>query len=446
MWSKLGLWVWALLVSGCTVPATVHLSGQLKDMGRKEVIMRYDGAASLVGDSRNIVLHTDAEGCFDTVLPLEQAAYYSISRNTLWLTPGDDMKVMITQDNREATFEGRGAEANTYMKERLFPKGGSFLDGGSNIRGSFAETAALIRELAEKREAQLEGLNGVSQEFKDREKARIYADVMNSYFSYAAYAPEFSRLGRHEAREAEQANLESVIAEMQERAGYLCDDRFLDVAVVRDVLLYLQDPDYKNVFEGYVMSGRCRELLESFGKATALRRGLTQETLDADRRYIAGMTQADFAAELEAKVNQAARLLPGQQAPDFVMTDKEGNEKRLSDFKGKVLYIDLWATWCGPCIQESPAFVALSAKYPEVEFLQISRDEQRGTWLAYISHKDSPLTQYNSVDLALVEGWQLFYIPRFILVDKEMKIINAYAPRPSSEEIVKVLEGVVNRK
>lgn len=426
----------------CSSPTTIHLSGQLKEMGRQEVIMRYDGAASLVGDSRNIILHTDAEGRFDTVLPLTQPAYYSISRNTLWLTPGDDLKVMITQDNREATFEGRGAEANTYMKGRLFPKGGSFLDGGSHIRSTFAETASLIRQLAAEREAQLNALRNVSKEFKAREQARINADVLNSYFSYAAYAPEFQRMERREAHQAEQHNLQSVMPEMKEKASRLNEDRFLDVAVVRDVLFYLQDPQYKEVFEGYSISPRTRELLESFTKVSALRHGLTQETLDANRSYIAGMTQPDFAAELEAKVNQAARLLPGQPAPDFVMTDAEGKEKRLSDFKGKPLYIDLWATWCGPCIQESPAFTALSAKYPNIEFLQISRDEQRSAWLAYISRKNSPLTQYNSVDLALVEGWQLFYIPRFILVDKEMKIINAYAPRPSSEEIGEILDAL----
>lgn len=426
----------------CTTPSTLHLSGQLKDMGREEVIMRYDGAASLVGDSRNIILHTDAEGRFDTVLPLTEPAYYSISRNTLWLTPGDDLKVTITQDNREATFEGRGAEANTYMKGRLFPKGGSFLDGGSNLRGTFAETAALIRELAAKREAQLKVLRGVSKEFKEREKARIDADVLNSYFSYAAYAPEFRQLGRREAREAEEKHLQSILPELQEKAANLHDDRFLDVAVVRDILFYMRDPQYEAVFQGHTPSHRAAELMENYGKVSALRHGLTRETLDANRAYIAGMTQPDFAAELEAKVNQAARLLPGQPAPDFVMTDAEGKEKRLSDFKGKPLYIDLWATWCGPCIQESPAFAALSARYPNVEFLQISRDEQRGAWLAYLSRKKSPLTQYNSVDLALVEGWQLFYIPRFILVDKEMKIINAYAPRPSSEEIKQVLDAL----
>lgn len=443
MWSKLGLWVWPLLVSGCTVPATVHLSGELKDMGRQEVIMRYNGAASLVGDSRDIILHTDAEGRFDTVLPLANPEFYSISRNTLWLTPGDDLKVKITQNNLEAEFEGKGAEANIYMKERLFPKGGSFLEGGSNVKDDFAQTRALIQELAARRERQLDELAGVSPEFKALEKARIYADVINSYLSYTSYAREFAGKTGDEIRAAEQAYLTEAMPEMKEKIAYLNGERFLDVAVVRDILFYREDPAYAAIFEGYTPGGRCRELYESYGKVSGLRHALNQKVVDDNRAYIRAMKEADFAAELTAKVDQAARLLPGQPAPDFVMTDTAGNERRLSDFSGRVIYIDLWATWCGPCIQESPAFTALSEKYPDVLFLQISRDEQRGAWLSYIAHKNSPLPQYNSVDLQLVDGWQLFYIPRFILVDKDLTIIDAYAPRPSSGEIGPLLDSVV---
>lgn len=169
-------------------PTTVHLKGQLLDMGTTEVPMRYDGAASLVGDSRNIMLRTDAEGRFDTVVTVTEPTYYTISRNTLYLTPGDDLTLRITQDNREATFSGQGAEVNTYLKDRLFPKGGSFLEGGSNLRADFAQTKALVDSLAAVRRARLDTLSGASDEFKRLEGARITADVVNSYLSYPSYA------------------------------------------------------------------------------------------------------------------------------------------------------------------------------------------------------------------------------------------------------------------
>ncbi len=161
--------------------------------------------------------------------------------------------------------------------------------------------------------------------------------------------------------------------------------------------------------------------------------------------YTTTMQERELAREIDNKLEQAARLLPGRPAPDFVMVDIAGNQKKLSDFKGKVLYLDLWATWCGPCIQESPAFAALSKKYPEILFLQISRDEHPGSWKNYLARKPAVLPQYNSVDLNLVEGWQLYYIPRFILIDREQKIINAYAPRPSSEEIIPLLDSLTGK-
>ena len=410
---KYGLILGIVCLCGCQQPVknTVHLSGQLVDMGRAGVIMRYDGAASLIGDSRDIILYTDAEGHFDTVLPLEKPEYYSISRNTLYLTPGDELKMYITTDNRQARFEGVGAEANTYMKERLFPKGGSYLEGGSNVKADFRETRKLIGSLAQVREKQLEALQNVSEEFKALEKGRIYADVINSYLYYASYADEFRGKSREETRELQKTYRAEALSEVKEKLNYLNEDRFLEVAVVRNILFYREDPEYRSYFEDYRMSPRCEELYQGFEKVSALRHDLNLQVVDDIRTVGNRMQQADFAVELQKKLEQAARLLPGQPAPDFKMTDVDGNEKKLSDFRGKLIYIDLWATWCGPCIQESPAFTALSEKYPDIEFLQISRDEQKEAWESYIAHKNSPLTQYNSVDMELAEGWQLFYIP-----------------------------------
>ena len=331
------------------------------------------------------------------------------------------------------------------MKERLFPKGGSYLEGGANVKADFRETRKLIDSLAQVREKQLEALQNVSEEFKALEKGRIYADVINSYLYYESYTDEFRGKSREEAKEIQKTYWAEALPEVKEKLNYLNDDRFLEVAVVRNILFYREDPEYRSYFEDYRVSPRCEELYQGFEKVSALRHDLNSQIVDDIRTVGNRMQQADFAVELQKKLAQAVRLLPGQPAPDFVMTDVGGKEKRLSDFRGKVIYIDLWATWCGPCIQESPAFTALSEKYPDIEFLQISRDEQKEAWKSYIAHKDSPLTQYNSVDMELVEGWQLFYIPRFILVDKELKIIDAYAPRPSSTEIVTLLDSLSSK-
>ena len=127
---------------------TVHLSGQLIDMGSQEVRLSYNGASSLLGNSRDIILKTDAEGNFDTTFVLNEPGYFNISRNTLYLTPGDELAVKITTDNKEAQFTGTSAGINTYMKDRLFPKGGSYLESGENITGGFAETKKTILSYA----------------------------------------------------------------------------------------------------------------------------------------------------------------------------------------------------------------------------------------------------------------------------------------------------------
>ena len=63
------------------------------------------------------------------------------------------------------------------------------------------------------------------------------------------------------------------------------------------------------------------------------------------KAFLQTVKNADFATEIEGKIVQASKLLPGQPAIDFEMLDVEGNVKHLADFKGKVIYIDLWATW-----------------------------------------------------------------------------------------------------
>lgn len=428
---------------------TVHLKGQLLDMGSQNVRMRFDGAASMLGDSRDILLKTDAAGYFDTTFVLKEPTYYTISRNTLYLTPGDDMTIKVTQTNTEAEFSGIGAEANNYMKFRLFPKGGSYLEAGGNLRGDFVSTKALVDSLAAIRVHTLDTLSNVSDAFKKLETARIKADIINSYICYASYSRMFAGVKTEEEMRAKWNEFNvSLTQDVTPLCKEIMNEDMLNVAVVRDVLSYQEDSTLASLwFKDISIPARTTELYACAKIVDNLRNEASEQTVNEAKAFLQTVKNADFATEIEGKIIQASKLLPGQPAIDFEMLDVEGNVKHLADFKGKVIYIDLWATWCGPCIQESPAFEALGKKYvgKDIVFLPVSTDTTTKPWLRYLDGHKKELTQYHSNDVALKESWAIMYIPRFILIDKDFNIVNAYAPRPSSEEIGTLIDSVLNK-
>lgn len=124
--------------------------------------------------------------------------------------------------------------------------------------------------------------------------------------------------------------------------------------------------------------------------------------------------------------------------------DVKGGEKSLDSFKGKYVYIDVWATWCGPCIQQIPYLQTLEKEYhnKNIEFVSISTDESRrsgGSWEAaekkwrgFIKKRNMTGVQlWSGQDYSFQQAYQINSIPRFILIDPEGKIIDANAPRPS---------------
>lgn len=418
----------------------VHLKGQLIDMGSNIVSMHYDGAAGFLGTSRDILIKTDSKGFFNITIPLKNPAYYTICRNTLYLTPGDNMTIKITQSNTEATFVGIGAEANNYMKYRLFPKGGSYLEAGQNIRQDFPATKNTIDSLAEIRQRQLNALKNVSAEFKRLETARVKADVLNSYICYTFYANIAKNArNRKEVQDAVSAFYLSLTPIVHPIFQELNNNDYLNVAVVRDVLSYAFKPSTAEWGKGIVFTPRIKELYDTDKYITLLREKATPELIDSVKTFMDSQKNPDFKVELADKIQQVSKLLPGQPAFDFILDDINGKRQKLSDFKGKVIYLDLWATWCGPCIQESPAFEDLSKEYKDknIAFIPVSTDTNRKVWGTFLKSHKKELPQYHTTDQVIRKDWGVYYIPRFIIIDKHFKIFDAYAPVPSSKGIIR---------
>ena len=136
------------------------------------------------------------------------------------------------------------------------------------------------------------------------------------------------------------------------------------------------------------------------------------------------------------------RLKPGSPALKFRYKDIKGNWVELKDFKGKYVYIDIWATWCGPCKAEIPHLQQLEKemKGKKIVFVSISCDENKAEWEKYVKKQCLGGVQlYMGKGKDMKNFYQIEAIPRFILLDKKGNIVDAYMTRPSDEKTKKTL-------
>ena len=101
--------------------------------------------------------------------------------------------------------------------------------------------------------------------------------------------------------------------------------------------------------------------------------------------------------------------------------------------KGKCIVIDVWATWCGPCLDIAPVFERMSEKYRNspVTFMSLSIDDDLSAWQQHIKRKKNRIIQWRVANrLDLLNQYGIENIPHFILLDPDGNFINAIFPRP----------------
>ena len=173
---------------------------------------------------------------------------------------------------------------------------------------------------------------------------------------------------------------------------------------------------------------------------------------EAFAMYDVYMNQAQDINKKKAIENLHAQWLPfkpGSIAPSFSGVDKNGKSYTKESLKGKVIYIDVWATWCGPCLAELPHLEILQEKFKKngnVVFVSISIDQNKEPWRKMLESKKMKGIQIYSEgawNSEIIANYKISGIPRFIIIDKEGKLVDGNAPRPSNPETATILSTLI---
>jgi peroxiredoxin len=145
-------------------------------------------------------------------------------------------------------------------------------------------------------------------------------------------------------------------------------------------------------------------------------------------KFTPEISTSEYVVKLKGIIQEQKKTAIGVEAPDFTMNDPEGKPVQLSSFRGKVVMIDFWASWCGPCRQENPNVVKLYQQYHAkgFEIIGVSLDKTQEDWVKAI--QDDQLSWIHVSDLqywqnAAARLYGVNAIPQTYLLDKEGKII-----------------------
>ena len=179
---------------------------------------------------------------------------------------------------------------------------------------------------------------------------------------------------------------------------------------------------------------------------------LADKDLDPDFK---AMISKDLAGEKEQLTKMAesaieANKMKGKPSPSFNYENAKGGTTSLESLKGKYVYVDVWATWCGPCRQQIPFLKEVEAKYhgKNIEFVSISIDalKDHDKWKKMVEDQ-----KLGGIQLMAENAWQSSFttaygidsIPRFLLIDPKGNVVESNAKRPSDPKLQEQLDKLL---
>ena len=389
------------------------------------------------------------DGVFADTLRIPNDGYYQFSdgrENTaMYLKKG--AKVNITLDTKEfdETITYTGSDESDFLAKKYMLLENSGLDGRELTKIPANELKAKVNTL----EIDIKSLLN-KYKLDSTFKANAQKDI--AYLTPATIAKFLAFQGYFYGNKIDgAAELLKVLdgIDYDNEADFKTSDNY---KMLVDIDFMRKTAEAEDLGISHIKTIQSKTIREHFIKQLGSEINPSNKNLEKDFKAIMAIaTDKDFKDKLQAKYDKFAQLVAGNPSPTFENYENyAGGTTSLADLKGKYVYIDVWATWCGPCKREIPFLQKIEEKYKSknIHFVSLSIDEKGAheAWKAMVKDKEM-----SGIQLFAPKDWKSKFvrdygiegIPTFILIDPKGNIVSASAPRPSSKELPALLDSLL---
>lgn len=426
----------SLLVFACQKEKSVSVNVTVKDKNIDEGV--YFGLMKM-----DTMLQMNAEGKASVVLPVDEPQYgivkYKWKTKAIYLEPGKGLDVIwdMRPSGLEIEFAGDGADKNNFIngKETRVPVMGDFGLKEDEFLEKIDQYIADNNKVLESK--------GFDKVFQEKEKTRLLYDVCGILWQYAQ---------NRDCSEEYIAKMKSLMVEEDWLLQLDSYTNFMEGAVAYFAGKALENQENASVKEktlnvlNYVLSNIKSQAVKEYLVASFSISYIDSEGVDDAEEVKAIFNKEVTNPVMQAAFNslyaQGSSVAKGSKAHGFKYLDINGKEVSLDDFKGRYVYIDIWATWCAPCREEYPHLQMLEKAFQgtNISFVSISTDQDEAKWKQTVKdEKMGGIQLHTGGDEDFLNAFRVKGIPRFILINPEGRIENANMTRPSDPMTIEYL-------
>jgi thiol-disulfide isomerase/thioredoxin len=473
-----------LSFSSAFCQGNITIAGSITNPSADNIIVVNATSTKVIPDAKQDKVMLDKDGKFNIIIPVTEKFNWIIivhnnKRIDFYAEAGTSLNLKATGNNfdTDVQFDGKGSELPQY-----------FADASKTHDGIMAYYKKLQQACQHEPAAVRKSLDSVKTQEEDRYNttankniSKDFAKFWYAFLTYATYDAmlQYPMIHQMMARQqTEIPNIPKPLFEVPLKTPKEFDDKKLDIPFYqsyvqgyyvmmlnavgyanevtansdgssgdRSKALQQTDSVLKLVYKN--MPSKTAEFAAGRIIATESKTWTPEELESHVASYKKQFPKSTKAAELDNLVSELKKFNPGQPALDFKFTTIDGKDMKLSELKGKVVYLDFWASWCGPCKGEMPYAKQVKEHFKDrtdVVFLYISIDDKEDAWKRGIEALNitGMHTRTSGWGGNIATQYEIQSIPAYFLIDKKGNFAIKKTPRPSeTAEVIKLIEGLL---